>query len=59
MKEDIMSYQQSAADKYHLEFIQLDNIHKANGHPTERGMQQIEEQIMDYLNDYTWCHKTE
>ena len=34
-----------------VEYIQLEAIHKMNGHSTIRGMSQITEQIFSYLED--------
>ena len=52
MTEIIMDYQDQAADIYNIEWIRLENIHKMNGHPTIQGMQQITNQVLNYLNGY-------
>lgn len=51
MSDVIMDYQKKSAEIYDIECIQLEAIHKMNGHPTIRGMNQIAEQIFSYLED--------
>ena len=53
MKKNVIDYQIQAAKVYGLEYIQLENIIKVNGHPTTDGMAQIEEQILAYLDGCT------
>ena len=38
-----------ACGKYGIDVIKLCNIDKRNGHPTIKGMKQIKEQIMEYI----------
>lgn len=52
MKAEIMDYQEKASDVYDVEFIRLHAIHKMNGHPTIKGMNQIAEQIIQYLSKF-------
>lgn len=49
MKPEIMAYQRQACSLYSIESIQLEAIHKMNGHPSVNGMNQIFAQIMQYL----------
>lgn len=49
MKPEIMSYQREACSRYGVDCVQLDAIHKMNGHPSVVGMKQICSQILDGL----------
>lgn len=49
MKPEIMAYQRSACAHYGVDCVQLDAIHKMNGHPSVMGMEQISTQILSYL----------
>ena len=49
MKPEIMSYQREACALYGVECVQLDAIHKMNGHPSVVGMKQIYSQVFNYL----------
>lgn len=39
-----------ACEKYGVKYIQLNDIEKLNGHPTEKGMEQISDQVYEFLN---------
>ena len=46
LKPEIMEGLKQAGAYYQIQTIQLENIHKANGHPTIQGMQEIKTQIL-------------
>ncbi|MBQ2737171.1 MAG: hypothetical protein IJF38_00645 [Clostridia bacterium] len=49
IKEEIINATRTACEHYGHGFIALTGIDKLNGHPTELGMKQIFEQVLDYL----------
>lgn len=46
LKPEIMEGLKQAGAYYQIQTVQLENIHKANGHPTIQGMQEIKTQIL-------------
>lgn len=51
MKPEVMVYQRQACSLYGIEAIQLQAIHKMNGHPSVSGMKQICRQILKHLSE--------
>ena len=49
LKETITTSSKAICDHYGVNFIQLENIHKINGHPSIKGMEAIAEQIAKNL----------
>lgn len=49
IKEEIVNTLIDACEKYGIEYIEVKNIDKLSGHPTELGMEQIEKQIREGL----------
>lgn len=49
LRPELVEGMVSACEKYHVDCIQLTNIDKIIGHPTELGMKQIADQIMKRL----------
>ena len=45
LKEEITASSKAICEHYGVNFIQLENIHKINGHPSIKGMEAIAEQI--------------
>lgn len=50
LNERIVNAIKSASEHFGTSYIQLENIDKVSGHPTELGMEQICEQICDAVN---------
>lgn len=50
LKEVIVEGIKKSAEHFGVEYLQLENISKQNGHPDIKGMVQIKNQIIDYLN---------
>lgn len=55
MSDVIMDYQKKSAEIYDIEYIQLEAIHKMNGHPTIQGMGQIADRIAQYFTQHQYC----
>ena len=49
IKEEITKNLIDACERYDIEYIEIKNIDKLSGHPTELGMEQIEKQIREGL----------
>ena len=49
LKESITTSSKTICEHYGVNFIQLENIHKINGHPSIKGMEAIAEQIAENL----------
>ena len=49
IKKEVTDAFKSACEHYGLDYVQLEGIEKVNGHPTELGMDQISEQIINAL----------
>lgn len=50
LKQEIAKGFIEACEKIEVGYLYLKEIDKENGHPTELGMKQISEQVMEYLN---------
>lgn len=50
LKEEITNGFIEACKKFEVKYLCLKEIDKENGHPTERGMRQIANQVIEFLN---------
>ena len=50
IKSEITDSMKQVCEKYELEYVALSGVDKVNGHPTERGMNDITEQVLAALN---------
>ena len=49
MKDEITDGLAAACEHEHVRALRLHDIDKAGGHPTVKGMQQIEQQLLEFL----------
>lgn len=49
LKPEIVDTIKTASDHFGIEYVELKNIDKKNGHPTVKGMDDIFKEIMDFL----------
>lgn len=49
LKPEIGATVKAAAERFGIEYLELHEIHKDFGHPTIRGMEEIKEQVLEYL----------
>ena len=49
MKDEIADGIAAACEHEHVRALRLHDIDKAGGHPTVKGMQQIEQQLLEFL----------
>ena len=51
LKNQIKDFYKFICQKYNVEFIELNNIDKIEGHPTKKGMKEIYRQVLDYIKN--------
>ena len=49
IKREILDCMQHVAERLSVEFVELHDVDKINGHPTVLGMTQICDQVMDAI----------
>lgn len=53
LKDEIEKYYTQTCEKNGVDVIKLHDIEKISGHPTIKGMAQIKEQVMEFINSVT------
>lgn len=49
IKKEFIDWMVEISEKYNIEYVLLKDIDKVDGHPTEKGMEQIKNQILNIL----------